>query len=215
MALHRILQAENPDDNKILKTPCRPIKLPDKGLKRLIAEMIETMHNGNGVGLAAPQIGLSIRLTVIWIPPVVEEQEDGTQVETAPEEHYALINPRIVQASKEEVLRQEGCLSIPDWYGEVSRATWVTVEYQEPNGKRRRLRKADGLLGWVMQHEIDHLDGVLFPDRMAPSAKLRHISEIEQEEQERQEQERQEHEQAQQHEQHKHMEAMDQITTLA
>ena len=192
MSLLRILQIDNPEDNKILKTPCKPIKLPEKGLKRLIIDMIETMHQANGVGLAAPQIGRSIQMTVIWIPATTEKQEDGTEVETAPEQHYVLINPKIVQMSKEEVMRQEGCLSLPEWYGDVPRATWVTVEYQEPNGKKRRLRKVDGLLGWVVQHEIDHLNGILFTDRMPDPSSLRHVSEIEKEEQEQQQHEQHE-----------------------
>lgn len=191
MAILRILQINNPEDNKILKTPCQPVKLPEKGLKRLIADMIETLHHANGVGLAAPQIGRSIQITVIWIPAAIEKQEDGTEVEVAPEEHYVLINPKIVQMSKEEIIRQEGCLSLPDWYGEVPRATWVTVEYQELNGKKRRLRKVDGLLGWVIQHEVDHLNGILFTDRMEDPSALRHISELEQEEAEREQQQRQ------------------------
>lgn len=180
MAILRILRIDNPEDKQILTRPCRPVKLPDTGLKRLIADMFETMHHYDGVGLAAPQIGLSIALTVIWIPPTIETLDDGTEVESAPEQRYTLINPKIVQMSKEEIIRNEGCLSLPEWYGKVPRARWVTVEYQEPNGKRRRLRKVDGLLGWAAQHEIDHLHGILFIDRMDPST-LRHIDELEHE----------------------------------
>lgn len=180
MAILRILRIDDPEDKQILTRPCRPIKLPDTGLKRLIADMFETMHHHDGVGLAAPQIGLSIALTVIWIPATIETLDDGSEVETAPEQRYTLINPKIVQMSKEEIIRNEGCLSLPEWYGKVPRAAWVTVEYQEPNGKRRRLRKVDGLLGWAAQHEIDHLHGILFIDRMDPST-LRHIDELENE----------------------------------
>jgi peptide deformylase len=176
MALRRILQIENPDDKKILKTRCHPVKLPNPGLKQLVADMFETMHAANGVGLAAPQIGLTQRLTVIYVPPEVEEREDGTVIELAPEEHYVLINPEIVKFSNEEVIRQEGCLSLPGWYGEVPRATWVTVDYQDLDGKRRRLRKAGGLLGWAMQHEIDHLDGILFTERIRDLSTLKDYS---------------------------------------
>ncbi len=176
MALRRILRIDNEEDKKILKTRCRPIKLPSAELKRLIADMFETMQAANGVGLAAPQIGLTIRLAVIEIPPQVEEREDGTEVEVAPAEQYVLINPQIVKTSGEEVMRQEGCLSLPGWYGEVPRATWVTVEYQDLNGKPRRLRRADGLLGWAIQHEVDHLDGVLFTERIRDLSTLRDLS---------------------------------------
>jgi len=176
MSLRRILRIDNPEDKKILKTNCRPIKLPNRELKQLIADMFETMHDATGVGLAAPQVGLPIRLTVIWIPPVYEKQEDGTEVETAPAEEYVLINPKIVKMSNEEIIRQEGCLSLPGWYGDVPRATWVTVEYQDLNGKMRRIRKADGLLGWAIQHEVDHLNGILFTERIRDLSTLRDLT---------------------------------------
>jgi peptide deformylase len=152
------------------------VKVPDRNLKALIADMLETMHAANGVGLAAPQIGIPIRLCVVGIPAEIEELEDGTEVEVAPAQEYVLINPKIVKTSGDELMRDEGCLSLPGWYGEVPRHSWVTVEYQELNGKQRRLRKADGLLGWVIQHEVDHLNGVLFTERIRDISTLRDIS---------------------------------------
>jgi len=176
MAKRRILRIDNEADQKILKMHCRPIKLPDRTLKQLVADMFETMHAANGVGLAAPQVGLPIQLAVIEIPPEIEEQEDGTEVEVAPAEQYVLINPRIVKTSGDEVMRDEGCLSLPGWYGMVPRHTWVTVEFQDFNGKQRRLRKADGLLGWAIQHEVDHLNGVLFTERIRDLSSLRDVT---------------------------------------
>ncbi len=176
MAIRRILRIDNEEDKKILKQNCRPIKLPDRGLKQLIADMFETMRAANGVGLAAPQIGLPIQLCVIEIPAEYEEREDGTEVEVAPAEQYVLINPKIVKTSGEEVMRDEGCLSLPGWYGMVPRQTWVTVEFQELSGKTRRLRRADGLLGWAIQHEVDHLHGVLFTERIRDLSTLRDIT---------------------------------------
>ena len=176
MSLRRILQIDDPDDKKFLKTRCHPVRLPNPALKQLVADMFETMHAANGVGLAAPQIGLTQRLTVIYIPAEVEEHEDGTVVELAPEEHYVLINPEIVKFSNEEIIRHEGCLSLPGWYGDVPRSTWVTVDYQDLEGKRRRLRKADGLLGWAIQHEVDHLDGILFTERIRDLSTLKDYS---------------------------------------
>lgn len=173
MALRRILRIDDPDDKKILKTRCHAVRLPNPGLKQLIADMFETMHAANGVGLAAPQIGLTQRLVVITIPAEIEEQEDGSLVEQAPEEHYVLINPEIVKSSREEVMRHEGCLSLPGWYGDVPRVTWVTVDYQDIDGKSHRLRKADGLLGWAIQHEIDHLEGILFTERIRDISTLK------------------------------------------
>lgn len=183
MALRRILRIDDPKDRKILNTNCRPIKLPDRSLKHLIADMFETMYENQGVGLAAPQIGLTIRLIVIGIPKLYEKQEDGTEVEVAPERELVLINPKIVKLSNEEVMRDEGCLSLPGWFGEVPRATWATVEYQEPNGKHRRLRKADGILGWVVQHEVDHVDGIVFTERIRDMSTFREVPDEEEEEQ--------------------------------
>jgi peptide deformylase len=173
MSVRRILQIDNPDEKRVLKTRCHPIKAITPALKQLAADMFETMHAANGVGLAGPQIGITQRIVVIWIPPEVEEHDDGTQVEVAPEQSYVLINPQIVKSSDKEVVGQEGCLSLPGWYGEVPRATWVTVEYQDLDGKYRRIRKANGLLGRALQHEIDHLDGVLFTERIRDLSTLK------------------------------------------
>lgn len=176
MSLRRILRIDDPEDLKILKTNCRAIKLPNRELKRLIVDMFETMHHGEGVGLAAPQIGIPIRLVVLGIPTLYEKLEDGTEVEISSAADYVLINPRIVKMSSEEIVRQEGCLSLPGWYGDVPRATWITVEYQDLNGKPRRLRKVDGLLGWAIQHEVDHLNGILFTERIRDLSTLRDLS---------------------------------------
>ena len=80
---------------------------------------------------------------------------------------------RIVPSKNSEVMRQEGCLSLPGWYGDVPRASWVTVDYQDIDGKRHRLRKAGGLLGWAIQHEVDHLDGILFTERIRDLSTLK------------------------------------------
>ena len=173
MAVRRILQIENSDDKKILKTRCHPIKTFSPALKQLAAEMFETMHAANGVGLAAPQIGITQRIAVIWIPPEVEEREDGTRIEVAPEESFVLINPQIIKTGGGEDIGQEGCLSMPGWYGDVPRHSWVTVDYQDLDGKWRRIRKAGDLLGRALQHEIDHLDGVLFTERMRDLSTLK------------------------------------------
>lgn len=175
MSLRRILRMDDSEDLKILKTNCRPVKVPNRELKRLIADMFETMHAAEGVGLAAPQVGIPIRLTVLGIPAIYEKREDGTQVQVSPAAEYVLINPKIVKMSVDEIVRQEGCLSLPGWYGDVPRATWVTVEYEDVNGKPRRLRKVDGLLGWAIQHEVDHLNGILFTERIRDLSTLRDL----------------------------------------
>ncbi|WP_129630545.1 peptide deformylase [Candidatus Oscillochloris fontis] len=176
MSTRRIFRIDNSEDKKTLKMQCRPVKLPDPNLKQLVADMFETMRKAHGVGLAAPQVGLPIQLCIVEIPAEIEQLDDGTEVEVAPAEQYVLINPRIVKTSGDEIMRDEGCLSLPGWYGMVPRHSWVTVEYQEPNGKVRRLRKADGLLGWAIQHEVDHLHGVLFTERIRDLSTLRDVS---------------------------------------
>lgn len=176
MAVRRIFRIDDAEDKKVLKTRCRPLKLPNPEVPRLIDDMFETMRSADGVGLAAPQVGLPIRLVVIEIPPLYEQHADGSEVEVEPAQPFVLINPRIVKMSNEEVIRQEGCLSLPGWYGDVPRVTWVTVEYQDVHGKHFRLRKADGLLGWVIQHEVDHLDGILFTERVRDLSTLRDLS---------------------------------------
>lgn len=180
MTTRRVLHFENPEDRKILKSHCRPVKLPDKRLKALIDDMFETMHAHEGLGLAAPQIGRLIRLVVISIPPEVETLEDGTEREIAPRKDLIMINPRIVKMGPEEVVGREGCLSLPGWFADVPRAAWVTVEYQDLQGRTLRLRRAEGMLGRAIQHEIDHLDGIFFTERVRDLSTLRDYRESEQ-----------------------------------
>ncbi len=175
MAIRRILHINDPEDRKILKAKAREMKLPVKGLDQLIQDMFETMRAANGVGLAAPQIGLSQRIVVIETPEITETDENGKEVVVEESESYVLINPVIVKSSKELISWNEGCLSLPGWYGDVIRPEWVTVEYTDPNGKRMRLRKADGWLGRIVQHEIDHLDGIMFTERMEDITQLREV----------------------------------------
>ncbi len=166
MAIRRILHINDPEDRKILKAKAREMKLPVKGLDQLIQDMFETMRAANGVGLAAPQIGLSQRIVVIETPEITETDENGKEVVVEESESYVLINPVIVKSSKELISWNEGCLSLPGWYGEVERSVWVTVEYYELFGKKQRIPKATRMLSWALQHEIDHLNGVLFTDHI-------------------------------------------------
>jgi peptide deformylase len=171
MAPYRILRIDDPADNKILKSRSQPVKLPNPGLQPLIDDMITTMHLADGAGLAAPQIGLLQRIIVIFVAhadadlppqPVAQQRSDGT--------HYVLINPQIIKASADDVTVLDGCLSLPGWYGAVPRSRWVTVDYQDMHGRRQRIRKAEGLLSYALQHEIDHLNGVLYTERITELA---------------------------------------------
>ncbi len=156
MALRRIVTLPDP----VLKRKARPVTKFDKDLHTLITDMVETMREAPGVGLAAPQIGLSERIAVI---EYFEKQEDEEK-EDAPKKVWAIINPEIVKVSEETLMGVEGCLSIPGLVGEVERHTEVLVKALNRHGKPIRI-KAKGWLARIFQHEIDHLNGVLFTER--------------------------------------------------
>ncbi len=140
----------------VLRRKANRITNFDKDLLMLVDNMVETMRDAPGVGLAAPQVGLPIRLIV------VEYGEDDD--EDAPKKLYAVINPEIVAASEEKVNGIEGCLSVPGLIGEVERHVEIIVKGQNRFGKPVKYK----LAGWkarIFQHEIDHLDGVVFTDR--------------------------------------------------
>jgi len=143
----------------ILRQKTKRIRSIDKSVKKLIAEMRETLHAEEGrVGLAAPQIGISLRVAVIGIPG---------------EEDIVLINPEIVRR-KGERLVSEGCLSIPGYVGQITRAESVTAKGRDISGKEIRI-KAEELLAQALEHEIDHLDGVLYIDHLDNMDDLRKI----------------------------------------
>lgn len=146
-----------------LRQKAHRIRTPEAGLKSIADDMHETMDAAPGVGLAGPQIGLMRRIIVVHLP------EDYLE-EGSPDLRLTLLNPEIVKGHGEET-GLEGCLSIPGWVGEVRRMTSVTVKAMDLNGRGVRI-KADDFLARVLQHEIDHLDGVLFVDRMDEGSEL-------------------------------------------
>jgi len=154
------------EPDPILREKAKRIKTFDANLRKLVTDMYETMHANNGVGLAAPQIGLSIRVLVAELAPNKEENEPGFKV--------ALVNPEIVKRDSEMVDGYEGCLSIPGWIGEVPRHVSVTVKGQTPEGKEVRI-KAHDYFARVLQHEVDHLDGILFTDRIVDIKTLQRL----------------------------------------
>lgn len=162
MAIRSILTAENP----ILRTKAKKVTHFGEAVQRLVEDMFETMRAANGVGLAAPQIGVPQRLFVVEIP--AEYDEEGNLV--APAESYVLVNPEIVKMRGEEEM-EEACLSVPGYLGIVKRATYVVIKGQDAHGRSVRYR-AEGLLAQAFQHELDHLDGVLFIDRLVSPDKL-------------------------------------------
>jgi peptide deformylase len=153
-----------------LRQKAAPIAEISDDIRQLAADMHETMAEEAGVGLAAPQIGQQIRLIVIQIPAGYGEDIDE-------DVKLTLINPEIVKAGGRDV-DLEGCLSFPDLVGPVERYTWAIVRGLDADGEKVRFR-ARGILARVLQHEIDHLDGVLFFDRMESVAMLFYPEELE------------------------------------
>lgn len=158
MAIRDVITPQNP----ILRKKAHKVRnFNDPKLQRLIDDMVETMLAAPGVGLAAPQLAVSQRVIVVQLPDDEEsKQEYGEDAGVL----YTVINPEIVRASREMVDGIEACLSIPGYYGTVSRHARVTVRGQDRTGKEMRIKARDWLAR-VFQHEIDHLDGVLFIDR--------------------------------------------------
>lgn len=158
MALLDIITPENP---VLRKKAIKVVDFKSSKFQQLIDDMVETMVDAPGVGLAAPQVAVSQRLIVVRLPDATEEdiEEYGDQAGVV----YAVANPKIIKSSKDRVAGVEGCLSLPGLLGEVDRHESVVITGQDRHGKNWRL-KAKGWLARVFQHEIDHLDGILFTD---------------------------------------------------
>ncbi|MEW9616858.1 peptide deformylase [Shinella sp. S4-D37] len=139
----------------ILRQVSNPIETVDSEVKKLADDMLETMYDAPGIGLAAIQIGVARRMLVL---DVSKEGEDKKPL--------VFINPDVVSASDTRSVYEEGCLSIPDYYAEVERPATITVKHLDRDGKEQ-LTEADGLLATCLQHEIDHLNGVLFIDHIS------------------------------------------------
>jgi peptide deformylase len=151
MAILTILEAPDPR----LKIKAKPVAEVDDRIRKLLADMVETMHAAPGVGLAAPQVGEALRMLVIDIA--------GKDQKPDPKK---IINPEIVWASDETKPWEEGCLSLPDQYAEVVRPAEIKVRYLDETGKKQEMH-ASGLLAVCIQHEMDHLEGVLFVDHIS------------------------------------------------
>lgn len=160
MALREIvvLGSEHAD---VLRRKARRVTVFDARLAKLLDDMAETMLAAPGVGLAAPQVNVSQRVIVVRLPDDEQAREEfGDQAGVL----YEVVNPQIARVSEEQVDGVEACLSIPGLFGTVSRHKAITVKGQDRHGKPQRI-KAEGWLARVFQHEIDHLDGVLYTDR--------------------------------------------------
>lgn len=134
----------------VLRQKAKRVPNIDGSLAKLVQDMIDSMREASGVGLAAPQIGLSLRVVVIGLPE---------------EEPFALINPEIVKRSGERRV-EEGCLSVPGYRAELTRSSTVVVRARDLNGKAVRIKAQDNLLAQALEHEIDHVNGVLYIDHL-------------------------------------------------
>jgi len=162
---HPITQAGAP----VLRRKAKKVKSFGPPIELLVTEMLEAMRAEDGLGVAAPQISVPLRVIVIEMP--AELDEDGKEIH--PSELYVYCNPEIVEASGEEE-GPEGCLSVRGYVGQVKRATSVTVKGEDTKGRKIRI-KAEGLLARAFQHEIDHTNGILFIDRVDSPEKLHRI----------------------------------------
>jgi peptide deformylase len=153
-----------------LREKAKRIRQVDDSVRKLAEDMYETIPVAEGVAVAAPQVGVTRRLIVIRVPAGYEEEGD-------PEITYRLANPEIVRGHGRQV-GPEGCLSIPGWVGEVPRLETITVKAIDMDNKPVRI-KASGHLAVIFQHEIDHLDGILFTDRVEDRSTLRRVGERE------------------------------------
>jgi len=151
MTVRTILTAPDP----ILAKVSKPVDGVDDSVRRLLDDMLETMYAADGIGLAAPQVGVLKRAIVVDVSRKGDEMKP-----------LKMINPEIVDASDEDIDYEEGCLSVPEHYAEVTRPARVTVRYVDEQGEIREL-KAEGVLSVCIQHEIDHLDGILFIDHIS------------------------------------------------
>ena len=141
----------------VLKQKAEKVAKVDDKIRSFLDDMLETMYDAAGVGLAAPQVGVSKRIVVIDVAHPDEGEERNP---------IYLVNPEIIWHSDEESCQYEGCLSVPDQSAEVSRYKQVRVQYLDYNGKEAEIM-AEGLLAIALQHEIDHLDGILYIDRIS------------------------------------------------
>jgi peptide deformylase len=141
--------------DEVLRQKAKKVPAIDASIQRLIDDMIVTMQQANGVGLAAPQVGVSLRVIVLQMPK---------------EEPFGMVNPEVVKCSGERMV-VEGCLSIPGYQGELKRSEKVTVKGLDREGKKIRIKATD-LLAQALEHEIDHLDGILYTDRIGSEGKL-------------------------------------------
>ncbi|WP_206485908.1 peptide deformylase [Thalassotalea sp. G2M2-11] len=163
MAILDVLRFPDPR----LRTKAKPVEVVDDKIRKIVDDMFETMYAENGVGLAATQVNIHQRIVVI---DVSENKEQA----------YVLINPEIIKKNQETMINEEGCLSVPGCYAKVDRHTEVTVKALDRDGKEYEI-DGEELLAICIQHELDHLNGVLFVDYLSPLKRKRIQTKLEKE----------------------------------
>jgi peptide deformylase len=176
MAVREILTSEH----SVLRQKAKKVKRADASTQKLIDDMFDSMYAARGMGLAASQIGVGLRVLVIELPK--DEDERDSEVRSSQSrrvaysgEQIVLINPETIKSEGEQ-LGEEGCLSVPGYVGVVRRALKITVKGLNRKGKEVRV-KGEGLLARVLQHELDHLDGILYTERLEKPEDLYHVTE--------------------------------------
>ena len=165
MSLKPIVNIPDP----ILRQVSKPVERVDEEMQTLFDDMLETMYEAPGIGLAAIQIGIPLRIITVDVSPRLQEDEaleEGDEPIAHEPNPIVLINPEILNRSDERSIYEEGCLSIPDYYADVERPAFCKFKYIDRDGKEQ-LMNADKILATCVQHEIDHLDGVLFIDHIS------------------------------------------------
>ena len=147
--------------NQVLRKRAKPVSVVSPALKRLADDMLDSMYASNGIGLAAPQVGESLRLIVV----------DVTGGEDGKKNPLVLFNP-VILSSRGEAIAEEGCLSVPEVWADVTRPEIITVQALDREGKVLEFKNVDGILARCIQHEIDHLEGVLFVDKISATDRM-------------------------------------------
>jgi len=182
MAILTILTLLDP----LLKTVSKPVETVDESVRQLIHNMFDTMYDAPGIGLAAIQVGQPVRLIVMDLgrqdpsqPQLADAVSHETDVPMVPEVRCprVFINPEIVWASDETAIYDEGCLSVPDYYDNVERPATVRVQFLDENGEKQTI-EATGLMATCIQHEMDHLNGILFIDHLSRLRRERAVAKV-------------------------------------
>ncbi|MCP4540011.1 MAG: peptide deformylase [Chloroflexi bacterium] len=177
MTVRQIVYSDDP----LLRKKSRRVKRINPDMQQLIDDMVETMYEANGIGLAAIQVGVPERIVVVQLPLERDPEQDPEEAPTSERgELYVVINPKLTRRSREVEDGIEGCLSVLGWVGEVERHTSVMVKGLDRDGENVRI-KAEGMLARVFQHEIDHCEGIIFTDLIEDPEKIWPVPEGEEE----------------------------------